>query len=48
MNEKERYKFIPLLPQDRNKLRWHKIFILKLKISIKKTLNLWKTNHTQQ
>ena len=48
MNEKEKYKFIPLLPQDGNKLRWHEILILKAKVNIKKLLNLWKIKHIQQ
>ena len=48
MNEKEKYKFIPLLPQDGNKLRWHEFLILKEKVNIKKLLNLWKTKRTQQ
>jgi hypothetical protein len=48
MNEKEKYKFIPLLPQDGNKLRWYEVLILRTKISIKKLLNLWKTKRTQQ
>lgn len=48
MNEKEKYKFIPLLPQDGNKLRWYMVLILRAKVSIKKLLNLWKTKHTQQ
>ncbi len=48
MNEKEKYKFIPLLAQDGNKLRRYEILILKAKINIKKLLNLWKIKHTQQ
>ena len=48
MNEKEMYKFIPLLPQDGIKLRWYEILTLKVKVSIKKLLNLWKIKHIQQ
>ena len=47
MNEKEKYKFIPLLPQDGNRLRWYEILILTVKINIKKLSNLWKTKPTQ-
>jgi len=47
MNEKEKYKFIPLLPQDGNRLRWYEILILKAKVNTKKLLNLWKIKHTQ-
>jgi len=46
MNEKK-YKFIPLLPQDGNKLRWHEVLILRVKVNIKKLSNLWKTKPTQ-
>ena len=48
MNEKEKYKFIPLLPQDGNKLRWYEVLILQVKVKIKKLLNLWKIKCTQQ
>ena len=48
MNEKEKYKFIPLLAQDGNRLLWCEILILKAKVNIKKLLNLWKTKPTQQ
>lgn len=48
MNEKEKYKFIPLLAQDGNRLLWYEILILKAKVNIKKLLNLWKTKPTQQ
>lgn len=48
MIEKEQYKFIPLLSQDGNRLRWYEILILKAKVNIKKLLNLWKIKRTQQ
>lgn len=48
MNEKEKYKFIPLLPQDGNKLRWFEFLTLQAKVKIKKLLNLWKTKRIQQ
>ena len=48
MNEKEKYKFIPLLAQDGNRLQWYEILILKAKINIKNLLNLWKTIRIQQ
>ena len=48
MNEKEKYKFIPLLAQDGNRLLWYEILILKVKMNIKKLLNLWKIKHIQQ
>ena len=48
MNEKEKYKFIPLLAQDGNRLLWYETLILKVKVNIKKLLNLWKIKHIQQ
>lgn len=48
MHDEEAYTFIPLLPTEGESLRWHEQFVLKVRLVIKKLLNLWKTKTTKQ
>ena len=48
MVKKEKYELIPLLPQSEVIVRWHELFVLKVKVIVKKIINLWKTKTTQQ